>query len=80
MERGARWHRRAPHPLYRPPGSPNKDVDRISCRPFAPTGGITIPLLTTTETKTFTIFLTDTNNNGPILDSVTLDAVRICTQ
>ncbi|HYQ88823.1 MAG TPA: hypothetical protein VEU09_04250 [Candidatus Binatia bacterium] len=48
-------------------------------KPFAPDGGITIPLLHTTQTTTFYLALWDTNNNGPILDTVTLDAVRIIT-
>jgi hypothetical protein len=50
-------------------------------KPFAPTGGITVPLnITTTQTTTFYILLSDTNGNGPILDTVTLDTVRIVTQ
>jgi len=50
-------------------------------KPFAPGGGLTVALgLTTTSTTTITILLSDTNNSGPILDTVTLDAVRIETR
>lgn len=46
-------------------------------KPFAPSGGITIPLLHTTQTTTFYVALWDTNNSGPILDTVCLDDVVI---
>ncbi len=45
--------------------------------PSAPSGGITIPLYHTTQTTTFYVALWDTNANGPILDTVTLDDVVI---
>jgi len=46
-------------------------------KPFAPSGGITIPLYHSTQTTTFYVALWDTNNNGPILDTVCLDDVVI---
>jgi hypothetical protein len=50
-------------------------------KPFAPIGGLTVPLgLTTTSTSTIYILLSDTTNSGPILDTVTLDTVRVETR
>ena|SRR5690349_16454086 len=49
--------------------------------PFAPVGGITVPLnITTTQTTTFYILMADTDNSGPILDTVSLDTLRIETR
>lgn len=50
-------------------------------KPFAPSGGITVPLgITTTSTTTFYILMADTDNSGPILDTVNLDTLRIETR
>jgi hypothetical protein len=46
-------------------------------KPFAPAGGITISLFHATQTTTIYLALWDTNNNGPILDTVSLDDVVI---
>lgn len=46
-------------------------------KPFAPSGGVTIPLFHTTQTTTFYVALWDTDNSGSSLDTVCLDDVVI---
>jgi hypothetical protein len=85
------WGTRPPNPegdnfqfYFNTDGGPRFQLiqNAVISKPFAPIGGLTVPLgLTTTSPTTIYLLLQDTNpSSGSQLDTVTLDTVRITTQ